>query len=59
MISRSFKSVMNKQAARAMQNKHTALFGAVQHRSLGGGEKKPAMASDVTDFDVLLVGKYP
>lgn len=27
-------------------------------RSMGGGEKKPAMPSDVTDFDVILVGKY-
>lgn len=59
MISRSFKSVMrNKQAVRALQNQSTPMLGSVQHRSAGGGEKKPAMSADKTDFDVLLVGKY-
>ena len=58
MISRSFKSVMrNKQAIRALQNQSTPMLGSVQHRSAGGGEKKPAMPADKTDFDVVLVGK--
>jgi hypothetical protein len=25
---------------------------------MGGGEKKPALPSDVTDFDVILVGGH-
>ena len=48
----------NNKAARALLNQSTPMLGSVQHRSLGGGEKKPAMAASVTDFDVLLVGKY-
>ena len=54
MISKSLRRVAN-QAAKPSP----ALLVSTPVRFAGGGEKKPNMPAGVTDFDVLLVGKYP
>lgn len=43
----------------AAQTKYAALTVAHQRSFAGGGPKKPAMPATNTDFDIVLVGKYP
>lgn len=46
MISRSLKSVFKQKSMIKTQARYA------------GGAKKPAMKADVSDFDVIFVGKY-
>lgn len=48
MISKTFKSVL----------KHKKIVGTQMQARYAGGAKTPAMASSVTDFDVIFVGKF-
>jgi hypothetical protein len=51
MISKSMRMLArNKMASRGLIN--------TQARAMGGGEKKPPMASDERNFDVVFVGKF-
>ena len=53
MISKSLRGVMNRGAQARIQQ---GLI-ATPARSMGGGEKKPAMPTAERDFDIVLVGK--
>jgi hypothetical protein len=53
MISKSLRQVFVKQAKMPSQT----LLVSTPLRAAGGGAKKPNMPADVTDFDVVFVGK--
>lgn len=53
MISKSLRSVLNK----GLINKNAGLVGT-QRRNMGGAKPPPNISSSVTDFDLVVVGKY-
>ena len=53
MISKSLRNVLNKNIA---LNQKTLI--ATPKRNMGGAKPPPNISSSVTDFDLVVVGKY-